>query len=53
MIIPQIIKLLQSHKFYGAGQYTEFAKGKYEYVTTFKEGANKIKRAWQSQRKSK
>lgn len=53
MIIPEIIELLQSHHFYGAGKYTEIAKGKNEYVTTFKDGFLKIKRLWQSKRKLK
>jgi hypothetical protein len=53
MIIPEIIKLLQSHNFYGAGEYTEIAKGKHELVSDIKGGYRKIKRQWLSRRKLK
>jgi hypothetical protein len=43
-MITQIIELLQSHEFYNVSEEVEIAKGKYEYVTTFKDGYNKIKR---------
>ena len=46
-MIAEIIKLLQSHDFYGAGEYTEIAKGKNEIGETFK----KIKRQWLSRNK--
>lgn len=45
-MIAEIIKLLQSNKFYGAGKYTEIAKGKHELVTDFKSATEKIKRQW-------
>jgi len=45
-MIADIITLLQSHHFMGAGQFTEIAKGKNELDNYFR----KIKR-WLSQRK--
>jgi hypothetical protein len=48
MIIAEIIKLLQSHHFIGAGKYTEIAKGKNELCNDFK---RKIYREWQLLRK--
>ena len=45
------IKALQSSEFYGAGKYTEIAKGKHEYITTWTDFKRKIKRAWLSQKK--
>ncbi len=47
MIIAEIITLLQSHKFYGAGEFTEIAKGKNEIDNYFR----KIVRKWQSLKK--
>ena len=41
-MIAEIITLLQSHTFYGAGEFTEIAKGKNETDNYFR----KIKRAW-------
>ena len=41
-MIVQIIDLLQKNKFYGAGKYTEIAKGKNQIGFTFR----KIKRQW-------
>jgi len=49
-MIADIIKLLQSHDFNGAGEYTEIAKGKNEMVTNWIGFKNKIKRIWQSKR---
>jgi hypothetical protein len=46
-MISEIIKTLRSHEFFGAGEFTEIAKGKHEIVTTFKGGKCKIKRLWQ------
>jgi len=43
-MISEIIKILQSNDFYGAGNYTEIAKGKHEIVTTFKGFKRKLKR---------
>ena len=45
-MISEIIKTLQSNEFYGAGKYTEIAKGKHESVTTWNGFKNKIKRVW-------
>jgi len=45
-MIAEIITLLQSHTFYGAGEFTEIAKGKNEIDNYFR----KIKR-WLSQKK--
>jgi hypothetical protein len=50
-IIADIITLLKSHTFYGAGEFTEIAKGKNEYVDNLQTGINKIKRIWHSRRK--
>ncbi len=47
-MIAEIIRLLQSHEFYGAGKYTEIAKGKHQIVTDYKGFKRKIKRKWQS-----
>jgi hypothetical protein len=49
-MISQIIELLQKHHFYGAGEFTEIAKGKNEIITTFSDAKNKIKRIWQSRK---
>jgi hypothetical protein len=49
-MIAEIIKLLQSHDFNGAGEYTEIAKGKNEMVTNWSGFKNKIKRIWQSRK---
>jgi len=49
-MIAEIITLLKSHTFYGAGKFTEIAKGKYE-IPTRKNAFEKIKRIWLSQRK--
>ena len=46
-MIADIIKLLQSHDFYGAGEYTEIAKGENELVSNWSGFKNKIKRKWQ------
>lgn len=45
-MITDIIKLLQNNDFYGAGKYTEIAKGKYQYVCNWKGFKRKIKRLW-------
>lgn len=46
-MIADIIQLLQSNNFYGAGEFTEIAKGKNELVTNLSIFKNKIKRKWQ------
>ena len=50
-MIANIIKVLQSGEFYGAGEYTEIAKGKNEYVTDYRGLKRKVKRIWQSLKK--
>lgn len=45
-MIVEILDILRKQNFYGAGEYTEIAKGKYEYITTFKELKRKAKRLW-------
>jgi len=45
-MIAEIITLLQANPFYGAGKYTEIAKGKNSLDNTFK----KIKRIWLSRK---
>lgn len=45
-MIAKIIDLLQSNEFYGVSEYVDIAKGKNEYITTFKDGKKKIKRLW-------
>ena len=45
-MITEIIKILQDDNFYGAGEYTEIAKGKREMVTSWKGIKRKIKRQW-------
>jgi len=49
-MIANIIKTLQSGEFYGAGEYTELAKGKNEYVSDYRGFKRKIKRVWQSRK---
>lgn len=46
-MIAEIITLLKSHHFYGAGEFTEIAKGKNEIDNYFR----KIYRQWQSRSK--
>ena len=46
--ISNIIKVLQSGDFYGAGKCVEIAKGKNEYVSTWREFKRKIIRQWRS-----
>jgi hypothetical protein len=49
-MIVEILEVLKTKEFYGAGECTEIAKGKYEYVTTWKGFKRKLKRAWQSRK---
>lgn len=49
-MIADIIKLLQSNPFYGAGKFTEIAKGQNE-IATRKNFIEKIKRAWHNKKK--
>lgn len=43
-MIVDIINILQSNNFYGAGNYVEIAKGKFEYMSTWKGFKRKVKR---------
>ena len=45
-MIAEIIKILQTKDFNGAGSYTEIAKSKHEMVTSWKGVKRKIKRQW-------
>ena len=49
-MIANTISILQSNNFYGAGEFTEIAKGKHELVTDWKGLKTKLKRQWQSLR---
>lgn len=40
----EVIEILRKNNFYGAGKYTEIAKGKFELIYTFKEMKRKLKR---------
>jgi len=43
-MIAQIIRTLQSNEFFGAGEFTEIAKGKNEIARNWKHAKRKIKR---------
>lgn len=45
-MIAEIIKVLKSGDFYGAGEYTEIAKGKHEMITGFRDAKTKLVRKW-------
>lgn len=47
-MISEIIKVLQSGDFYGAGEYTEIAKGKHQLVTNWRGFKRKVKRTLKS-----
>ena len=47
----EAIKALQSMNFYGAGKNIEIAKGRDEYITTWRDFKRKIIRAWQSRKR--
>ena len=49
-MIVEIINILQSNNFYGAGNYVEIAKGKFEYITSFKDMKRKVKRIFKEKR---
>ena len=50
-MIAEILETLRKDNFYGAGKYTEIAKGKNEIVTNWKEIKRKVKRArWHKQK---
>ena len=42
--IVSVIDILRKRKYYGAGQYTEISKGKYQMVSEWSELKEKIKR---------
>lgn len=50
-MITDIIRVLQSDNFYGAGEAVEIAKGKNQYTTSFKKFKRKIVRVWLSDKK--
>ena len=43
-MIANIINILKSNDFYGAGEYTEIAKGKHQLVTDWRGIKRKVKR---------
>jgi hypothetical protein len=45
-MIAKIIDLLQSNDFHGVSKNVDIAKGKHEYITSFKDCNKKIKRLW-------
>ncbi len=49
-MIAEIIKILQEKDYYGAGDYTEIAKGKHQMVTNWRGIKRKIKRLWRLRR---
>jgi hypothetical protein len=49
-MIVDIINILQSNNFYGAGNYVEIAKGKFEQVNNWKGFKRKVKRIWLSKK---
>jgi hypothetical protein len=46
----EAIKALQEMDYYGGGEFIELAKGKHEYVTTWRGFKRKIKRLWLSKK---
>jgi len=50
-MLGNTIAILQSDKFYGAGEFTELAKGKNELVTDWRGFKDKIIRIWRSLKK--
>lgn len=49
----EIIEALRKGQYFGAGEFTEIAKGKYELVKDFKTLKRKANRLWQSRKKLK
>ena len=45
-MITNIIDVLKSGDFYGAGDSVEIAKGKHEYVSSWVDFKRKLKRVW-------
>jgi hypothetical protein len=52
-MIKNIIDLLVTSEHYNVSERVEFAKGKHEIPTTWKQGWNKIKRNWKYVKESK
>jgi|TARA_R110000850_G_scaffold170668_1_gene296070 hypothetical protein len=50
-MLGNTISILQSNKFYGAGEFTELAKGKNELVSDWRGFKDKITRVWQSRKR--
>ena len=48
--IIKIVDVLRNNDFYGAGKFTEIAKGKNELVTDWSSVKQKIKRQWRLKR---
>ena len=49
--IVSVINILRAKNFYGAGKYTEIAKGKYEAVYDWNGFSTKIKRLIKARKK--
>lgn len=49
-MIVEIIKTLREHEHLGAGDYVEIAKGKNEYITSFRDMKRKMKRLWHTKK---
>lgn len=45
-MIAKVIEILHSDDFHGAGKYTEIAKGRNQYVSTWRGFKRKLKREW-------
>ena len=50
-MIKEVIDILNSGDFYNVSEEVEIAKGKNKIATTFKQGLNKINRAWRLSKK--
>ena len=49
-MFAELIQVLQSGDFYGAGEYVEIAKGKHQYITDWKGFKRKVIREWRSKK---
>lgn len=47
-MITDIIDVLRKDNYYGGGKHIEIAKGKNQYITTWRGFKNKAIRKWQS-----
>lgn len=52
-VITTTIELLQQENYYGVSHRIEIAKGKYQYVRTFKQMTRKFRRAFEIQKRSR